>query len=95
MGFWAYLIGALLIFLFFKEGVMKKYEALKEWWDLNKGKIVEWEKNQAIMAAFRALKTAIEKAKLDRRWDLGEILLVLGLAGKLISLIKQYEEENG
>lgn len=91
MLWWMYLIGGVLIFLFFKEGILKKIEELKKWWKLNKDKVSEWQKNAKIMTAFNALKKAIEQAKLDRKWDLGEILLVLGLAGQLISLIKKYE----
>lgn len=94
MVWWMYLLGGILIFVFFKKGVLEKIEELKKWWKLNKDKLTEWQENQEIMTAFNALKRAIEQAQLDRKWDLGEILLVLGLAGQLINLIKKYEEEK-
>ena len=43
------------------------------------------------MGNYKQLKAAIEAAKLDRKWSLGEIGTVLLLAGKLISSIKKYE----
>ena len=91
MGIWGYLLGGIIIFLFFKEGVLKKIKELKKWWNLNKSKLGEWEGNQEIMGNYKRLQAAIEAAKLDRKWDIGEIATVLILAGKLISSIKKYE----
>jgi len=91
MGIWGYLLGAVIIFLFFKEGVLKKIKELQKWWNLNKSKFKEWEGNQEIMGNYKQLQAAIEAAKLDRKWSLGEIGTVLLLAGKLISSIKKYE----
>lgn len=91
MGIWGYLIGAIVIFLFFKEGFMKKLEEVRKWWNLNKSKFKEWQGNQEIMGNYKQLQAAIEAAKLDRKWDFGEIALVLGLLGKFIASIKKYE----
>ncbi len=91
MGIWGYLIGAIVIFLFFKEGFMKKLKEIQKWWSLNRTKFKEWQDNQEIMGNYKQLQAAIEAAKLDRKWDFGEIALVLGLLGKLIASIKKYE----
>lgn len=91
MGIWGYLVGAVILFLFFKGGITKKIKELQKWYNLNKGKLKEWEGNQEIMGNYKQLQAAIEAAKLDRKWDFGEIVLVLGLAAKLIASIRKYE----
>ena len=88
-----YLLVGMFIFLFFKGNVMKKIEEVKKWYQLNKDKLKEWEGDIEVKNAFEKLKKAVENAQLDKKWDAGEILYVIGLAYNLFKLIKEHEEK--
>jgi len=55
--------------------------------------VEKWKDNPEIMDAYNQLKAAFELAGLDRRWSVGEVILVLGLAIQLFTLVKKFEEE--
>lgn len=83
---WLILVGAFLYLVFRKK--------IKKWLRLNEEFVEKWKDNPEIMDAYDALKIAFEAAGLDRKWTVTEIIIVLGLAIRLFSLVKKYEEEE-
>lgn len=83
---WWFLVGALLYLLFQKK--------IRKWLRFNQEFVEKWKDNPEIMNAYDELKVAFDAAGLDRKWSVGEIILVLGLAIRLFSLVKKYEEEE-
>ena len=83
---WWILVGALLYLVFQKK--------IKKWLSFNKEFVEKWKDNPEIMDAYDALKVAFDAAGLDRKWSVAEIILVLGLAIRLFTIVKKYEEEE-
>jgi len=83
---WWILVGALLYLVFQKK--------IRKWLRFNQEFVEKWKDNPEIMKAYNELKVAFDAAGLDRKWSVGEIILVLGLAIRLFSLVKKYEEEE-
>lgn len=90
---WWYLVIAGILYLLFQKEIQKQLKKIQKWLKLNKDKIEEWKKIPEIWDAYIALKEAIEKAGLDKRWEILEILDVLRLAIILLEAVKQHEEK--
>lgn len=83
---WWFLVGALLYLVFQRK--------IRKWLKFNSEFVEKWKDNPEIMTAYNNLKTAFDAAGLDRKWSVTEIIVVLGLAIHLFTLVKKYEEEE-
>ncbi len=86
-----YWIVALILYFLFKDKINKKIKEIHEWLKKNQEFIDKWKDNAEIMGCYKMLKDAIEEAGLDRKWDILEILNVVGLAVLLLKAIEKAE----
>jgi len=81
-----WLVAVAILYLVFQKKIRK-------WIKFNSDLVEKWKDNPEIMDAYNQLKSAFELAGLDRKWSVGEVILVLGLAIRLFTLVKKFEEE--
>ncbi len=87
---WYWIVAAVLYFMF-KEKINKKIKEIHAWLKLNKELIDKWKDNVAVMEGYNQLKDAIEEAGMDSKWDIIEIINIIGLSVILLKTIQKLE----
>lgn len=87
---WGYVVGAAIVYFVFQ----KKIKQIKAWIKRHKDLIERWKNEPEIMEAYEELKREVKAASLDRKWNMIEIIAVLGAAIHLFKLIKSFEEHG-
>ena len=90
---WYWLV-ALILYLMFKDKINKKIKEIHDWLKNNKEFIDKWKNNVEVMGCYEMLRAAIEEAGMDKKWDILEILNIIGLAVLLLKAIEKVEGGN-